>query len=312
MRKTNVITIKKCLGAIMAAGLSMGMLAGCGQGGTLVVDGPDAVVNINNNGNGVTVDVANPWVETDHNDLLEATGCNMVAPASATNIVYSYLDTTKMAQMTYDMDGASWTYRMLPTGEYNDISGMYYEWNTQNNGRIAGNDDTYYSYNSNSECVRLVNWFDKYQSVSYSLSVVGDEKSLNGMDIEEYATDVYMLSNGVDIHASDNINTNADVDLNYFLGLHTRADDKSTIEITQQPNGKLKVDISIIRLTTLQDDEAYYDEKDKAVYFRVEKTPGSYLNGSIYRNVNNSLAISIGETNWTYLTQGEVLEGFDN
>lgn len=266
-----------------------------------------------------TVGMTNPWVETDKNDLLEATGCNMVAPANATNIVYSYLDSTKMAQMTYDMDGASWTYRMIKAGELTDLSGMYYSWNFQEEGRVAGNDGIMYSYvgepakdTGKAEAVRLMNWYDKYTSVTYSLSAVGDSQSLNGMDMEEYATDIYMLSNGVDIHANDNANANADVDLNYFLGLHTRNDDKSTIEITQQPNGKLKVDISIIRLTTLQDDEAYYDEASKMVYFKVEKTPGSYLNGTIYKNVNNSLSIGIGETNWTYLTQGEVLEGFDN
>lgn len=287
------------------------MMVACGSNNT--------ASSANTSANSGTTSMANPWVETDQNDLLEATGCNMVAPAGATNIVYSYLDATKMAQMTYDLDGASWTYRMIKAGELTDISGMNYVWNIQENGRVAGNDDIWYSYASEpakdtgkSECVRLVNWYDKYQSVMYSLSAVGDDQSLNGMDIEEYATDVYMLSNGVDIHAGDNTNVNDDIDLNYFLGLHTRNDDKSTIEITQQPNGKLKVDISIIRLTTLQDDEAYYDEADKTVYFKVEKTPGSYLNGAIYRNVNNSLSIGIGETNWTYLTQGEVLDGFDD
>lgn len=145
-----------------------------------------------------TTMVGNPWTDSDEAGVLEATGFDMVAPQGATDVLYSYMEETKLAQMTYTQDGASWVYRMQATNALEDISGMNYEWGFNETGTVSGRDAVYMGYSDapedseyidGAESVQVVNWYDVVPGVCYSLSASGTD--LNGMDIQVYAEELF-------------------------------------------------------------------------------------------------------------------------
>lgn len=141
----------------------------------------------------------NPWVDSDKEEVLEATGFNLVAPAEAANVAYSYMPSTGMAQMNYTTGDAMWVYRMQPADALEDISGIYCEWNYTEEFQIAGMEAMEYGYSSEPEgdfiddldYTRVVNWYDAQNKITYSLSVMG--KNLDGMDTAVYAENLYNL-----------------------------------------------------------------------------------------------------------------------
>lgn len=195
------IKVKKCAVTILAAGLSIGMLAGCGTNGALEVDGPDAIITIaeNEDGSDVTVGIENPWVITDKDGVIEATGLNIYAPEDASNALYSYLKTSDLAQVTFTYEGYDdWTFRMQKTDMLMDISGLYYEWAYQDSAEVSGKEAMLYSYVDDADAsgmiddlsgVQLINWYDDSTGITYSLSVSG--KDLNGMDIQVIAENLF-------------------------------------------------------------------------------------------------------------------------
>ena len=145
--------------------------------------------------------IANPWVDSNRAEVLEATGFDMVAPEGSVNVIYSYMPSEGMAQMNYNFDNVMWVYRIKPTETLEDISGIYLEWNYTGETKVAGMDAMEYSYVSgeqegdyidNLDCTRVVNWFDAKNKVTYSLSVMGGD--LNGMDTNVFAEDLFYLT----------------------------------------------------------------------------------------------------------------------
>ncbi len=142
----------------------------------------------------------NPWVDSDKEGVLEATGFNFVAPAEAANVAYSYMPSTGMAQMNYTQDYSMWVYRAQKTDVLEDISGMYYDWNLIEETKVAGMDAVEYSYSlggtdgfiDTEEATRVINWYDAENKVTYSLSVIGND--LNGLDTAVYAENLYKLA----------------------------------------------------------------------------------------------------------------------
>lgn len=143
--------------------------------------------------------MSNPWVDSDKAGVLEATGFNLVAPADAANVAYSYMPSTGMAQMNYTTGNAMMVYRAQPTEGLEDISGVYCEWDFVEETKIAGMDAMEYNYASEQEgdfiddmeFTRVINWYDAQNKVTYSLSAIGQ---LNGMDTAVYAEELFNLS----------------------------------------------------------------------------------------------------------------------
>lgn len=204
MKIRNEITRKRYLVPVLAAGLSVSMLAGCGSSGAFEIDYPDAVVTISDNkdGSGLIVNVENPWVETNREGVIAATGINIYAPSEATDIQYSFMNTCDMAQVTYSYNGCDWTFRKQKTDMYIDISGLYYDWVYQDSVMVSGKEGMIYSYVEDADDsgmidnlfgIQLVNWYDDSTGISYSLSASG--KDLNGMDIQVFAENLFAKEN---------------------------------------------------------------------------------------------------------------------
>ena len=150
-----------------------------------------------------TATIANPWTDSDEKGVLEATGFDLVAPEGATDVIYSYMEEDKMAQVTYNLDNASWVYRVKPANSLEDISGMNYEWKYNDNGTVSGREAVYMAwsdapenaeYIDSTQSVQVVNWYDVVPGVTYSLSASGTD--LNGMDIQVFAEQLFVPLQG--------------------------------------------------------------------------------------------------------------------
>ena len=147
--------------------------------------------------------MANPWTESDENGVLSATGFDLIAPEGATDVHYSYMQETRMAQLTYSLDSASWVYRVQEANSLEDISGMNYEWKYTDNGTVSGREAVYMAwsdapenaeYIDSTQSVQVVNWYDVVPGVTYSLSASGTD--LNGMDIQVFAEQLFVPLQG--------------------------------------------------------------------------------------------------------------------
>lgn len=262
---------------------------------------------------GENVAIENPWTESDEKGVLEATGYNVKAPEDATEVHYSFCANEKMAQVTYQKDNIDWTYRIKESTEAEDISGMNYEWNVSEEGTVSGEKAIYMGYSDAKEgsdfiddvkYIQVVNWYDVLTGVSYSLSASGND--LNGMDIQVYAEQIY---DPLQKEVTDDAKKDSEEELKeYFLGERIRSEDQSSVIINEAKDGKFDVDISIIRLCSLENGVGTFE--DHVMKFTVKDPNDNELKGKIYRDSDNSLVVEITDSTWGYLPNGEKLEGF--
>ena len=139
-------------------------------------------------------EIANPWTDSDRGGVLDATGFDLSVPEGAENVAYSYMQEESLAQVSYVLDGNEWTYRVRPTEHLEDLSGMCYEWDIEEDGAVGDMEAKIYAYSEADEdsefiddvfSVHVVNWYDDVEKATHSLSVSG--KNLDGLDIQAVA-----------------------------------------------------------------------------------------------------------------------------
>ena len=295
MKKSIILTL-------MAMALGGSMLAGCGSSNQTA-----ATVAETTEETETATGLANPWTETDANGLLENTGFEMTAPDGATDVCYAYMNDGGMAEMTYTLDDAEWTYRMQYSDELTDISGLYIDWTSEEDDTIAAFDAIYYSDTAedNTTTNQMVNWYDPVVGVTYSLSV-SSTSDISGIDLKACAEDIYQPLQGeaTDDAAADEANEIT----TYFLGERVSSYDGSSITISDNGDGTYKVDISIVGLCSLEDGVGNFS--DHKMYFDVTDPNENPMSGMIYRDSDNSLTIKITDSTWDLLPNDEVIEGF--
>lgn len=257
-----------------------------------------------------TQEIANPWTESDEQGVAEATGFDMVAPDGATDVSYSYMADGGMAQMAYELDGASWLYRAQMTDALTNISGLDEGWTSKEEGNVSWMAADYYAYMVDDESmndVQLVNWYDALAGVSYSLCAAGAD--LDGMDIQAYAEKIYALNDPDQGDVTDDPDGDRENELNeYFLGEHTRSSDESVLTISDNGDGTFGIDLSITRLCSLENGVGTFEDHKMA--FTIQDPSENELSGEIYRDSDNSLTVKITDSTWTYLPNDEILDGF--
>ena len=252
-------------------------------------------------------EIANPWTESDAEGVAEATGFSMIPPDGAENVVYSYMEEGKLAQMSYDLDDAVWVYRMQMADALTDISGIYMDW-TGDEGTVSGLEAMYYGKcdlnDQTVDDVQLVNWYDAVSGVTYSLSATGP--SLDGMDIQVYAENLYVPLQG---DATDDPEADREKELkDYFLGKRERSYDGSTLTITDNADGTFRVDLDLFRLCSLENGTGTFAEHKMT--FTAMDPSGNDISAVIYRDSDNSLVVRITDSTWDYLPNDDVIDGF--
>ncbi len=253
-------------------------------------------------------EIANPWTESDQQGVEKATGFVMTAPEGATEVSYSYMEDGALAQMTYVLDDAKWTYRIQQADELTDISGLSMKWTDEKEGTVANRTAVYYAFSDSADAaaddVQLVNWYDLVTGVVYSLSASG--KDLNGMDMQAYAEKLYAP---LQEEAEGEDEDNSENELDYFVGEHKRSSDESTLTITDNGDGTYKVDISITKLCNLENGAGTFE--NHKMTFVIEDPDGEDMTGVIYRGGDGSLTVEITDSTWSLIQNNEVFEGFE-
>ena len=78
--------------------------------------------------------IGNPWIETDADEIEEKTGFRFTEPEGATDIVYRWNESIKLAEMLFTLDEVEWTARLRNCEKSMDITGLHYSWNADNYG----------------------------------------------------------------------------------------------------------------------------------------------------------------------------------
>lgn len=181
--------MRKFITVIVAISFAMMSLTACADSSDAVVTTAEETVESESAAEDF-VGMNNPWVESDQAGVLENVGFTMTPPSGATNVTYQYLTTTGMGQMQYEYDGINWVYRIQPTNDFEDISGMYFEWDAETDGKVGAWDAKYMSRVSEEEGdVQVVNWYEIVTGVSYSL--IAQSPDLDGIDIQVFAEEIY-------------------------------------------------------------------------------------------------------------------------
>ena len=119
--------------------------------------------------------IVNPVNDQASDPLAQTTGSSLTPPAGAENVSYQTIDgEEQITQMNFTLDGKQYTYRVLQSTEYKDISGMNYEW-TGSDAAGVGGCIAEISFIEGAQ--GKINWFDVVSGMVYSLSVDGGASS---------------------------------------------------------------------------------------------------------------------------------------
>lgn len=140
------------------------------------------------------IGLANPWEELTGEQLQEVSGLSFGVPEGAEDVIYRWLGSEGLAEMQYNWNGGEYCARAeaaeLEEGELMEISGMYFDWEYQEEITVGGCPGTIGQAQTGSEdWVERCLWYDAGAQIMYSLSVSGSD--LDGLDLTAIAEQVY-------------------------------------------------------------------------------------------------------------------------
>ena len=133
----------------------------------------------------------NPWqYEVSPEDVQKMVNESFTVPEGAENVVYGIMESVKLAEVQFDLDGVSYCARMEPATEFTDISGMYYDWNADGVDQVNGIDAEEHRYISDEEDdADNVLFYDADKQMMYSISATAPD--LDGFDLVAVADTVF-------------------------------------------------------------------------------------------------------------------------
>ena len=122
-----------------------------------------------------TSEIANPWEETDQEGFLNATGLSLAVPESAENVLYLVMPSEGLGEMQFSLNGLEYTARIKAAAEFEDISGLYYDWNREEDCKVSYCEGKVLEAQDGEEIVSACMWFDVVPGVMYSLSTTAKD-----------------------------------------------------------------------------------------------------------------------------------------
>lgn len=143
--------------------------------------------------------IANPWTTMTREELERVSGVTFGVPEDAEELNWQWLESEKLAQMQFVMDGDEYCARIQPAaleeGQLMDISGMYFDWDHEEAVTIGGCPGTISLAQTGSEdWVELCQWYDAAPGLMYALSVYTTDP--DGLDLTAVAQMVYVPMQG--------------------------------------------------------------------------------------------------------------------
>ena len=135
------------------------LFAGCGS----VTSTPESETQSNED----TVEIANPMTETTLEEINRFYPVELpVGAVDETCYLIENTEENPLVQVDFNYEDLSYTYRILGTGEDNDISGMYLEWNETFDTNVGYN-SAVISLNEGKE--GMIIWYDAAPGIKYTL-----------------------------------------------------------------------------------------------------------------------------------------------
>ena len=138
----------------------------------------------------VNVGLANPWVETSAEGLMDLLGLKLGVPEGATDVSWRMMESAQMGELSFTWEGLEYTARVAPAEAFEDISGMYYEWEQQVECTVGRGAGTCYRAQEEGLTIDLCLWYDDLTGLMYSLTT--SDADLDGFDIGAAAEQVYI------------------------------------------------------------------------------------------------------------------------
>ena len=136
------------------------------------------------------VGMANPWTETDADGLMETLGLALGVPEGATDVSWRMMEEGQMGELTFKWNDMEYTARVAPTDGFEDISGVYCEWDQSVECSVGRCDAVDYRGQDGEEILDVCLWYDDLTGLMYSLYTSGAD--LDGFDILAAAEQVYV------------------------------------------------------------------------------------------------------------------------
>jgi hypothetical protein len=117
-----------------------------------------------------TVKIANPIESATAETVKARFNVMLASPQGATEPVYTIINGTdqNMAQLTFNLNGAACTLRVMNAKGISDISGMYYEWTSEKSCDISGcPGEVHYIQEEQGICL----WYDAASGLLYCVAV---------------------------------------------------------------------------------------------------------------------------------------------
>ena len=139
------------------------------------------------------VSYANPWENMTAEQLEEVSGLSFGVPDGAENVIYRYMESDGLAEMQFTMGSDEFCARIQPAeleeGQIMNISGMYFDWDNEQDIKVGQCSGTLGQAQTGSEdWVELCLWYDAEKKLQYSLSVSTTE--LDGLDLIWFAEQI--------------------------------------------------------------------------------------------------------------------------
>ena len=143
---------------------------------------------------GETTGLINPWTELTEKELEKVSGVSFNVPEGAKDVVYRWLEEDNLAEMQFVLGEDEYCARIKPdslkVGELDDISGMYFKWEHEEEVTIGHCPGTLSLAKDGSEdYVERCLWYDLAPGLMYSLSV--NTIDPDGLDLTAVAEMVY-------------------------------------------------------------------------------------------------------------------------
>ena len=138
-----------------------------------------------------TTQIANPMKKSTPQEIINTIGVKFNEPKNVTEINY-FIISNQVAQMNFIKDGISFTSRIKPANQFEDISGMYFNWNNEQDCKIAWcSGKIYFMNDAENKNPGICIWYDVAPGLMYSLSM--DDKS-NPEILLNLANEIYHKS----------------------------------------------------------------------------------------------------------------------
>ena len=143
---------------------------------------------------GAFAGLANPWTDTDYDGFKEMTGLDLLVPEGAKEVIFRVLKEENLGEMRFTLSGLSYTARIKPCAAFEDISGLYYTFEKEEDCKVGWCEGKIKEAKDGKDTVKVCLWCDMAPGIMYSLSVQGPD--LAGADLPAVAALVYKPMQG--------------------------------------------------------------------------------------------------------------------